>query len=103
MARNNGAPSTLYLNYNGGAVRLGGPLDVGLEIVEVKNFSNDSETATCPAGKRVVGGGCSATDDIRTSRPKENGDGWLCILDSSAVLYVYAICANVLEWHHSGG
>ena len=55
MARNNGATSTLYLNNDGGDVVVGGAIDIGYELVIVHLEDEDSATAWCSAGKRIIG------------------------------------------------
>lgn len=100
MARNNGAVSNLHINNNGGDVIFGGAIDIGLEIVTVVE-NNDFVFAFCPAGKRVIGGGCSSlsTDDpLQTSKPS-GITGWHCEYDQGVFgggeVRARAICANV--------
>ncbi len=98
MARNNGAPSTLFLNADGGDISCGGPLDIGYEIVlEVVGLEAGGE-AVCPAGKRVLGGGCQigTSREIYVNRPLTDGTGWSCAaFGDETSLVAYAICANV--------
>jgi len=86
----------------------------GLEIVNVPSgaLNSDTEksvTATCPAGKKVVGGGGYAIgllgfpDDIGlvASYPVNNGTGWRVVareINAYAggwLARAYAVCANV--------
>lgn len=94
MARNNGATSTLFLNNDGGDVRFGGAIDIGYEVVD--NFSaGDTVDVHCPAGKKVLSGGCSCgNDDVERSYPIDGGTGWGCTC-SGANSGAAAICANV--------
>ena len=92
MARYNGAPTSLYVNYDGGDVVFGGVIDIGYEIV-----TGDTD-ALCPAGKKVLGGGCEIGGDaeVRVSRPANNG--WHCEAGDISGFYglsTYAICARV--------
>lgn len=121
MARNGGFPSTLYLNHEGGNVQLGGGLvvsgnasvggdlniggrvDIGLEIVESSSCNEYANGCwielSCSAGKRLIGGGCSAisaSDDITDSYPV-SATRWRCHknADCDPCIRAYAICANV--------
>jgi hypothetical protein len=55
-------------------------------------------TATCPSGKKVVGGGYSATVPVQvtTNRPEGLGSEWVVEAEAqgSFALTVYAICAD---------
>jgi hypothetical protein len=98
MARDDGAASTLYLNFDGGAVVVGGVLDIGYTIVTVDG-TDGPMTAHCPAGKKVLGGGCWANAlgaTIALSRPLDDNK-WMCGWDGGEGddLKVFAICANV--------
>jgi len=103
MARNAGQTSTLYLNNDGGDVVVGGHLDLDYQIVTSTAACSGagSIVASCPAGKRVVGGGCYSGDgeeEIETSRP--SGDtAWHCRFDSCPGGFgdwtAYAICLKV--------
>lgn len=103
LARNNGDAARLTLNNEGGDVRIGGTLDIGYQVVQSSGGCNDSGgiTVSCPAGSRVVGGGCSSgysQEEIEESRP--NGDnGWHCRFDSCPVVFgnwkAHAICLRV--------
>lgn len=92
MARNNGVAAPLYLNAGGGEVVLGGPLDIGYEIV------TGGGSALCPGGKRPIAGGCQIGGDaeVRASFPYNNG--WPCeVGDQSGfiTLRTYVICVNI--------
>lgn len=103
MARSGGAPAVLTLNNEGGDVRVGGQLDLDYQIVASTSScsSAGSIVASCPAGKRVVGGGCYSSDgeeEIEVSRP--SGDtAWHCRFDSCPGGFgdwtAYAICLKV--------
>jgi len=103
MARYNGVPTKLYINYGddnnaGGDVVFGGAIDIGYEIV-----TTEGTDAICPAGKKVLGGGCAVfggNQDIKHSYPANNG--WHCDAgidhDAGTTFYnltSYAICARV--------
>jgi hypothetical protein len=98
MARNNGAVSNLHINNNGGDVIFGGAIDIGLEIVQEFTKDGNFVEATCPPGKRVIGGGCNAgvadDDNVEISAPTNDGTGWRCHADGTG-LWAHAICANV--------
>ncbi|MGD2110615.1 MAG: hypothetical protein PVI86_14645 [Phycisphaerae bacterium] len=110
MARNDGETSTLHINNDGGDVIFGGgiqvngesALDLGYEIVTETSDQNDFSTANCPAGKRVIGGGCRCTgtfDPVLFSIPTDDGTGWRCNFDTGIVgaedVTAYAICINI--------
>jgi hypothetical protein len=108
MARNNGATATLFLNNDGGDVKVGGTLDVGYQMVVAYgcDFAG-GQTASCPAGKRVVYGGCYspfAQEELEASYPGdgfgESTTGWACRWDtcddsSSTDYRTIAVCARV--------
>jgi hypothetical protein len=94
MARYNGSVTGLVINNDGGDVVFGGAIEIGYEIVSNYTFAD----AFCPAGKRVLGGGCNidGNAEIRESYPLNNG--WHCEMgDISGLPSVtaYAICARV--------
>ncbi len=98
MARYNGAPTKLYINYDGDDVVFGGAIDIGYEIVTAEGTD-----VVCPPGKKVLGGGCEVSggnQDIKRSYPANNG--WHCDAgidhDVGTTFYgltAYAICARV--------
>jgi hypothetical protein len=94
MARSGQAASTLFINKDGGDVKFGGAIDIGYEIVEVVDFSNNSIIAQCPTGKRVIGGGCACLlDQVQSSQPL--GDtAWYCSCNGDNP-QAFAICARV--------
>jgi len=99
MARNNGVPSALFLNNNGGDVVFGGAIDIGHEVITDSIATGFYLTALCSAGKRVLGGGCSpyTYTEIFASRPS-GSTGWYCLWNNNnneASKSAYAICANV--------
>lgn len=94
MARNNGNTSKLYLNNEGGDIVFGGTIDINYSIV-TNSSSGSSSTASCPAGTRVIGGGCDAgSDTIQHSKPISGGTAWSCRWNGTNGS-VFAICANV--------
>jgi hypothetical protein len=79
----------------------------GYQIVKQRGGLSKQEqktlTATCPAGKKVLGGGVGGNDpalNIFESRPLDDGTGWQATaksewwLPSSIGFDVYAICAD---------
>jgi hypothetical protein len=101
MVRNGGSASTLHLQADGGTVVVGGPIDIGYEIVT--GFATDGSTsATCSPGLRVLGGGCQTDDGVTSpdllilSFPLGN-DTWVCSNDDAdtSTIRAYAICARV--------
>lgn len=101
MARNNGAPATLFLNNEGGTTYFGGPIDIRFQIVTVEG--SGYIIATCPAGMRIIAGGCH-TDDSTGSTPDalvgsfpSSDTTWTCHWDDSddSSADAYAICAGV--------
>ncbi len=63
----------------------------------------DVYSVACPAGKKVIGGGCSCivTNVISASLPSSDGTQWYCACTDNTqwtlppVSKIYAICANV--------
>ncbi len=94
MARNNGETPTLFINNDGGDVVFGGAIDIGYERVSFSSSSDHAEVH-CPAGKKVISGGCSCgMDDVQLSYPPEDGDSWYCLCSGDGTSAI-AICANV--------
>jgi hypothetical protein len=74
----NGIP----LGFGAHAYCLAGNVDVGLQKVNTTTFSatSNAQWSTCPAGKRVIGGGCNdlfTSTYLRTTVPF-NSSIWLC-------------------------
>jgi hypothetical protein len=78
----------------------------GLELVESSTSSSTGDVkqgvASCPAGKRVLGGGGRApsTVAIWMSRPADNGTQWIAggreVSDSGSwAMTAWAVCASV--------
>ncbi|MHC4698896.1 MAG: hypothetical protein ACYTFA_19375 [Planctomycetota bacterium] len=74
-----------------------GTLDIGYEVVEsgspgpIRIWS-----ASCPSGKKVLGGGCWGHAQGDLSYPLSDGSGWECwAVDDTGWIRAYAICANV--------
>jgi len=99
MARYNGAAATLYLNNDGGDIVCGGPIDIGYEIVHASGGFSGIFDICCPAGKRLLGGGCfgSHPDLILASSYPVSSTCWRCGYwgDTDRTKDGYAICANV--------
>ena len=85
---------------------VGGTLDIGYQVVTAAQSGSGHFTVdvTCPAGKKVLGGGCSQEAGVNRglvdSSPQGN-NGWHChgrdISNTPTVtLTAYAICARVL-------
>jgi hypothetical protein len=96
MARNNGQPSTLYLNNDGGDVVVGGHLDIAIQIVEDHTQDELGATAVCPDGTRLISGGCSSTGTLRQSSSGGGTRSWFCLTDGSASnTTATAFCARI--------
>lgn len=94
LARNNGSVATLTLNNEGGTVRIGGQLDIG--VVQATNVADSGlVTATCPAGTFIMSGGCFG-GLIENSYPIDS-TRWRCEFDDSSNNKTYAICGR-LQW-----
>jgi hypothetical protein len=82
-----------------GDVKVQGVLDIGLEIVQIDCTDCRFMDLTCPAGKKLTGGGCSADDPLILIGPRtqlNRDDVWGCWTDGdSAFIVAYAICARV--------
>lgn len=94
MARNAGAVAPLALNFNGGDVRVGGALDIGLERVVLTSGMTTIDLA-CPAGKHILSGGCSTPSRVEKSFPLSS-TAWRCEFEANNVNNTaVAICARV--------
>jgi ubiquitin len=69
------------------------------EYVRSELIGDYSGSASCPAGKKVTGGGCYLTGNdagvscaVVVSRPEPDLSGWVCNSGPCDVLYAYAIC-----------
>jgi hypothetical protein len=64
---------------------------LGVEII------TGGTTATCPAGKQVIGGGARvegvSAGMLTVSAPTPDGSGWIASVTSPSVVASYAICA----------
>lgn len=79
-------------------------LDVGFQTVKTETFSATSnvQTATCPSGKKLVGGGC--WDFFTSTRLRTSGTSgsatWLCTWEDFQIngtplgFGTYALCSN---------
>ncbi len=83
-----------------GGIQVLGKHNIGYEIVSDSDISEHVQVE-CPAGKRVLGGGCSIAnnDTIVDSHPLPDGRGWYCSYNQGFlfdhVINAYAICADV--------
>jgi len=84
-----------------GAMTVGGNLDIGLELLRETCFDCPDLRVTCPAGKVLVGGGCSGTvNAVTTSAPLLGvGEVWQCTYSGlQEVTHIaYAFCARVIR------
>jgi len=98
MARNNGQAATLTLNNDGGDVKFGGAIDIGIEDIQTPVFEDTSEASLqCPAGKRALSGGCWC-GGLSIQESRYDGTGWYCRCDaqpSVGRVRVYVRCARV--------
>jgi hypothetical protein len=69
-----------------------GSIDIGLEVVQ-SGFLPSPAQAPCPAGKRVISGGCWCNGALGASQP--NGNNWFCECRSGDTAYAYAFCARI--------
>lgn len=61
----------------------------------VKKTGTRSAMADCPAGKRIVAGGCECTANVSLKEHnKAVGDGWYCSCATSSMTTAYAICID---------
>jgi hypothetical protein len=109
MARHNGGISELYLNEEGGDVVTGGgivaggdvvvsgTLDIGYEIVSSTENDTVLVDVACPAGKRVIGGGCRAPfGNSVVETFALSSSTWRCVFaDNAGSMEAQAICAKV--------
>ncbi len=63
---------------------------LGWEIVSATDVF--SVSVTCPAGKRVISGGCSANSDLLETMPLADFHTWSCKSDGTNT--VYSLCVN---------
>jgi len=104
-----GTPRTLTLQEPGGNVGIGttapaerldlggGNIAMGYERV-VESSTGSSAVATCPSGKRVIGGGCACgVNKLQDSLPADGGVQWICRCDDAGAggTAAFAICANI--------
>ncbi len=69
-----------------------GEIDIGLEVVQ-SGFLPTPAQISCPAGKKLISGGCWCSGNLGASQP--NGNGWFCECRSGTTAYAYAFCARV--------
>jgi len=83
-------------NFSGAASTstFAGWVDIGLEIVTA-NTTGVVVTVDCPAGKRVLGGGCYAVAALLNGNRPTDDDTWGCNANGSTNLTAYAICARI--------
>jgi len=79
-----------------GDVTVSGTIDIGYQIVISDPVAGPEVVAYCPAGKKVLGGGCRPLElnYVGLDHPLSNGSGWMCWAEGELV-QAYAICANV--------
>jgi hypothetical protein len=99
-AQVNGAPATLFLNNDGGEVRIGGAgnalLDIGLQVAEANNQAGDQVDVHCPSGLFIISAGCNAgIDDIEASFPLDS-NSWRCRGGGEGIS-AWAICGRI-KW-----
>lgn len=94
----------IQLGFGADAFCVNQNLGVGLQTVSTQTFAATSNVlvATCPAGKRVLGGGCNdffTSTRLRTSAPLDN-QRWLCVWEDFQIggtplgFGAFAICGN---------
>lgn len=111
IARNDGGQASLHLNHDGGGVVtggnlvVGGTLDIGYQHVtaECGGGTQNWCTATCPAGKKVIAGGChkgpgGAFWPITLNYP-DTTTSWHCAWQASVpnanLFRTTAVCASI--------
>ena len=92
QAHSAGAPALLTLNNDGGEVRIGGNLGIGMERIE-ESADAVSINVECPSGKKIISGGCYG--GTQASFPTNDGTEWRCIFADSSTNTAYAVCARV--------
>ena len=70
----------------------GGAIDISYSVV------TGGTEAICPAGTRVLSGGCRITGDAEVRASYPSGDAWHCEAGDAVgfiEMVAYSICANV--------
>ena len=77
-------------------VTVSGWIDIGWEKIDNDCGSTTSCVATCSAGKKILGGGCSvgALNGYSHSYPSSDTT-WTCAYSNTVTMHSYAICARV--------
>ena len=95
MSRVSGQTSRLFLNNEGGRVRAGGDLDIGVEQVS-STAALHRVVVICPAGKSILSGGCRNNDGDYLTETFPTTNTWTCGFDDNdASNTAYAICARI--------
>lgn len=61
----------------------------------VTNSGVGPQNPTCPAGKKVLGGGVDSGAPLYGSRPEPPGNSWYASAGPGAFITAFAVCANV--------
>jgi hypothetical protein len=77
-------------------VTISGKIDIGYQIVISAAVAGPEVVAYCPAGKKVLSGGCRPLElnYVGLDHPLNDGSGWKCWAEGELV-QAYAICARV--------
>jgi hypothetical protein len=78
-----------------GDIHISGQALVGLQIVANTCYDALECTVSCPAGKRVTGGGCQFSGYYLVASYPSSDTSWYCKITARANITVYAICARI--------
>jgi len=87
-------PTTTTTSLN---VGIGGTIDFGYELIHTVCEDTKSCLAVCPAGKKIMGGGCGNSGNFAITQNYPNDvDEWECVITStSSHVEAYAFCARI--------
>ena len=94
-------PAKLHLNYNGGEVYVGGPLNFGLELayMDATDTVPFEFSRSCPSGKVAISGGCGCPSGWVTGSYQPSATDWACVVnshDTSTFCFMHVLCANAI-------
>ena len=77
-----------------GNATISGTIDIGLVIVS-NTVTSSTSTATCPSGKKILGGGCAHPTTAYSQGYPGTDTSFTCALSDTLSNTAYAICARV--------